>query len=196
MTLGLPTESPIALAVGALSAEKRIDMAIRAIGEVPEMRLVIVGDGPERQRLEALASGAAANRVLFVGPVDDVRPYLAAADLLLLTSDSEGLPGVVIEAGMSGLPAVVTDVGYVRDIVIDGTTGAVVPQGDPKAIADALTRVYAGRKVMGMASRSHCERAFDLTMVVDLWVEMLSVASRPRRNARRPLLSSMGRDSR
>lgn len=87
---------------------------------------------------------------------------LAAADVLMLPSLSEGLPGVLIEAGLSGIPVVATDVGGIREIVRSGETGLVVPPGDSKALGDALRAALANGHEMGSAARSHCLERFEM----------------------------------
>ena len=89
----------LVLVVGALSPEKRVAPTIDAIGEVDDGLLVVVGDGPERAALEQRATELSAP-VRFVGTVPDVVPWYRAADALALTSRTEGMPGVVIEAGL------------------------------------------------------------------------------------------------
>jgi glycosyltransferase involved in cell wall biosynthesis len=111
--------------------------------------------------------------VHFLGPVTDVPSLLTATDAIVLASDSEGLPGVLIEAGMAGVPAVATDVGWVADVVIDGVTGVLVPRGQADALADGLRRVLADRAAMGAAARATCLERFDLRTVVDAWAGLL-----------------------
>ncbi|MGH8893753.1 MAG: glycosyltransferase family 4 protein, partial [Actinomycetes bacterium] len=118
---GLDPDSPSAVVVAALGPEKRVDVAIDAIGRLPGWQLLVVGGGPRESALRASASGPAAGRVLFTGVLDDVRDAYRAADVALLTSETEGLPGVLIEASLSGLPSVATDVGFVADVVENGT---------------------------------------------------------------------------
>jgi len=89
--------------------------------------------------IEQLRAGLApGDPIEFTGPTDDVRPHLAWADVLLLVSRTEGLPGVVLEAAAAGVPAVAFDVGGVSDVVRDGVTGLLVPRGDEEAMTAAL----------------------------------------------------------
>lgn len=171
--LGLPAQGLLVAVVGALTTEKRIDLAIDAIGRVPGVRLAIAGEGPLRGPLEAAALALAADRVHFLGALPSPLELYHAADALLLSSDSEGVPGVLIEAALAGLPCVATDVGWVRDVVQDGVTGALVPPGDPQALADALDRVLSGAPALGAAARLHALDRFELGVVVDAWEEFL-----------------------
>lgn len=180
--LGVDPDARVVAYVGALSPEKRVDVVIRALGELPGYSLMLAGDGPVRAELEALAHRVAARRVVFLGNVDRPATVLAAADVIALTSDSEGLPGVLIEAGLVGRPVVATDVGFVSDIVVDGETGYLVPAGDPAATAAAIDRAYRERASLGDAGHTRCATHFDLAGVVDRWEHLLiGLASRGTR---------------
>lgn len=171
-TLGLENDVPVAVTVGALAAEKRVDVAIDATALVPGLHLLVVGDGPEREALEQRARRVQ-DRVHFLGRLDDPTDALAAADLIVLSSDSEGVPGVLIEAGLLGLPAVSTDVGFVRDVVQDGETGRLVPPGRPGDLAAGITDVLPQAEQMGEAARRHCREQFDLDRLTERWHELL-----------------------
>lgn len=173
-TLGLPTSGTVAAMIGALSPEKAVEQAIAAVATSPAvMQLVIAGDGPERARLEALASSQTPGRVTFLGSLADPRVLYAAADVVVLSSLTEGLPATLIEAGLSGLPTVTTDVGFVRDIVIDGVTGIVVPPRDVAALSASLQRIDGLGPNTGVQARSHCATHFDLEQVADQWSQLL-----------------------
>jgi glycosyltransferase involved in cell wall biosynthesis len=103
------------------------------------LSLAIVGDGPLREELERLAAhlGLARN-VSFLGRRDDVAEWLERARVFVLASDSEGLALSVMEASMAGLPCVVSDVGDLGDLVVDGRNGWRVPRRDPDALAGRL----------------------------------------------------------
>lgn len=162
--------------IGALSPEKRVDVAIEAVGRLPCAVLLVAGGGPLRADLERVAATEAPGRVRFLGQVADVREVLAGIDVLLLSSDSEGLPGVLIEAGLSGVPAVATDVGFVEDVVLTGRTGLLVAAGDAVAAAAALRRVAEHRDAWGRAARAHCEQGFTLGRTVQRWERLLEQA--------------------
>jgi glycosyltransferase involved in cell wall biosynthesis len=170
---GIATDAPVVAWVGALSSEKRPDLAVRAVAAVPETLLLIAGDGPLRGEVERLAAELTPGRVRLVGTVDDVVSVYAAADLALLTSDSEGLPGVLIEAGLTGLPVVATDVGFVSDIVDDQRTGILVKPGDALAVAEAISKVYPARGAMGASAYARCAEHFSAEAVGDRWERLL-----------------------
>ncbi|GAA4992633.1 glycosyltransferase [Kitasatospora paranensis] len=170
--LGLPADGPLLAWVGAVAAEKRLDLALDALAELPQAHLAVAGDGPLRA---ALQQRDTTGRVTFLGELADPAPLYRAADVLLLTSDSEGVPGVLIEAALAGLPAVATDVGFVRDVVQDGVTGVLVPPGDAAALAGAVRELTAdARSARGAAARQRALSRFDLAVVTDAWQRLLS----------------------
>lgn len=121
--LGYSPEDRVVAVVGTLTEEKRVDRAIEVIASDHTLNLLVAGDGPLRLLLEELAERRCPGRVTFVGNTDNVRQVYAAADVVLITSRTEGMPGVAIEAGMSGIPVVATDVGGVSSIVKAAATG-------------------------------------------------------------------------
>ncbi|SOB80227.1 glycosyltransferase [Streptomyces sp. 1331.2] len=170
--LGLPADVLLVAWIGAIAPEKRLDLALDVLDRLPDVRLAVAGDGPLR---ETLARHPAAARAHFLGPLPDPAPLYRAADALLLTSDSEGVPGALIEAALAGVPAVATDVGWVREVVRDGATGALVAPGDPLALAEALGRVLAiNRAGLGAAARAHALEHFELGAVVDDWQRLVA----------------------
>ena len=175
-SLGFGQSDRLALCLGALSQEKDVPTAIEALSELPpRWRLLVAGDGPERQRVEREAQSVAGGRVNVLGEVADTAALLAAADVLLLPSRTEGLPGVVIEAAMTGVPAVVTDVGFVRDIVEDGVTGYVVAPGEPTSMAEAvLAAEEAGLERLGDAAHQRAIERFSLNAAADRWAEVVT----------------------
>jgi glycosyltransferase involved in cell wall biosynthesis len=116
--------------------------------------------------------------VQFLGTVADIVAVLHATDVIALTSRTEGLPGSLIEAGLCGVPAVATDVGGVRDIVVDRVTGRVVPVGDVDEIVRALSFVFERRAELGSAARDHCVRHFGVDVALDAWEALLRTAGR------------------
>lgn len=129
--------------VGRLVKEKNQPLLVRAMAPLlsSTLQLVIAGDGPERAAVEAAvgALGDAARFVHLLGARSDTPRLYTAFDLFALSSDSEGLPLVIVEAMASGLPVVSTAVGGIPAVVVDEGTGALVPPGD----LDALSRKLA-----------------------------------------------------
>jgi len=172
--LGVEPEVPLLAWIGALAREKNADLAIEAVGLVESCHLVIVGDGPELARVARVAERRADDRIRFTGLVQDPATVLAAADAVLLTSRSEGMPGVLIEAGLSGLPTVATDVGGVREIVLPGETGELVPpSASPQDVAVAIRSVLGRRSELGVAARELCRRRFEMEVVADAWLHLI-----------------------
>ena len=141
--LDLPATGPIAVYVGNLKPEKGVLALGRAwqtvVRDVPDATLLVVGDGPLRGDLEVLTKPPGERvRLIARQPLDRVPAYLAAADLLVLPSHSEGTPNVVLEALACGRRVVATSVGGVPDLITSPTLGALVPPRDPDALADAL----------------------------------------------------------
>lgn len=167
-------DARVILSIGSLSAEKRVDLAVLAVGRVPEAHLIVVGDGPLLAELEELAAVEAPGRVHFLGTTADSAAVLALADMVLLSSATEGMPAVLIEAGLSGLPVVSTDVGGVREVVVPEVTGLLVPPGDPAALAGALQRTIDDPPPAGAAARAHCAGRFDIGVVAAAWDELLA----------------------
>ena len=130
--------------VGRLTEQKALQVAIEAIARTPTARLVLVGDGPERPRLErSAASSAAAGRIAFLGSRtrDEALRIVAGAEAALLSSAWENLPHAAVEALAVGVPVVSTAVGGVPEIVRDGENGLLVPPGRPDALAAAISRI-------------------------------------------------------
>lgn len=170
---GLDPGAPVALCLGALIQDKNPDAAVDAVATVPGLHLVVAGDGPERERVEAYARERLPGRAHFLGVQDDPAAVLAASDVLVLPSLTEGMPGVAIEAGLTGLPVVATDVGAVREVVVDGETGVVVPLGDPIALANGVAQALAEADVMGPRARERCLGRFEIGIVSQAWLELL-----------------------
>jgi glycosyltransferase involved in cell wall biosynthesis len=158
-------DPPRAISVGRLKEPKDFAGLIAALGEVAaSYRAVVVGDGPDRPALErAIAETGAAVELL--GERDDVAAQLAASDVFVLASRSEGMPISILEAMAAGLPVVASAVGGVPELVEDGVTGLLVPPGDAAALAAALERVLgdpALRARLGAAARARAEERFDV----------------------------------
>ena len=132
-----PTDAPVVLFVGRLAAQKAVDDLLAALDVLqhvrPDLRALIAGDGPLRDRLEehAAAVGLRAS-VKFLGHREDVPRLLAACDLLVLPSLYEGLPNVVLEAMRFRKPVVATAAPGTTEVVADGETGLLVPDAQPR----------------------------------------------------------------
>ncbi len=170
---------PTVTFVGALTDGKRPDRFIELVAVLRrqgvEIHGQVVGDGPLRPSLVVPAERSG---VELLGSRPDVAALLADTDLLVFASrpTGEGMPGVLIEAGLSGVPVVATDVEGVRTIVDDGVTGVVVPADDFGALVDATARLLADRSIlvaMGSAARRRCAERFSLDAVGAAWRTVL-----------------------
>jgi glycosyltransferase involved in cell wall biosynthesis len=173
MEIGLPPTGLLVGTLGRLSPDKGgQDDLLRAVkGLVSggcDVRLLVVGDGPLRPRLEQLtAELGIGERVLFAGQRSgpEVPRLLGAMDIFVLPSHKEALPIALLEAMATGLPVVATRVGGVPEIVEDGENGILVPPAAPEAIEGALrtlARDTAMAERLGRAARAHIEAEFTL----------------------------------
>ncbi|MDQ6891349.1 MAG: glycosyltransferase [Acidobacteriota bacterium] len=161
---------PVILCVAQLVPIKRIDVLIEAMRDIvaryPCCACLIVGSGglEEQLRSRVVQLGLEEN-VCFSGRIEDVRPFLAAADVFVLPSEREGLPLSVLEAMAFGLPCVVAEAGGNRELVEDGINGFVLPVGSAEALTNALARLLSEEQLrtrMGRASRRIAEEKFDI----------------------------------
>ena len=141
----LPTGAPLLTTVGALIPRKGQAMVIRALAHLPQARLLLVGDGPDRADLEGLAQReGVAERVHFLGSIDHtlLPVVLSAADAMVLPSASEGLANAWVEALACGCPLVISDAGGARELLTVPEAGRIVSR-DPTAIAEAVRALLA-----------------------------------------------------
>lgn len=154
--LGIDPSAPLFALVGELSLRKRPFDVVAAFGQMKhrDCHLVILGDGPERPRVDAaICKFGVAERVHFVGMVADVRPMVTASAALVLASRSEGLPRCVMEALSLEVPVVATDARGSPDVVAPDA-GIIVPVGDVEALARAMDRILdAPEEARAMAER-------------------------------------------
>ena len=163
--------------------EKGLDVLLQAWAEagLEGARLVLVGDGPERDALEALAEKLEIrDGVQFAGMQDELARYYAAADVFVMPSRTEGLPMALLEAGMAGRPVVVSDVGDMPGIVRESGGGWIVPAGDVQALVAALqAAAQAGDDAlrrMGTALRGLVGRQYSAGAMAAAYGEVYGVA--------------------
>ncbi|HSA57280.1 MAG TPA: glycosyltransferase [Gemmatimonadaceae bacterium] len=146
----LPLPSPRLLVLGRLSPEKGVDVMLRALQGIarrgPPVGLLVVGDGPERERLGRLAGElGVSERVAFLPATSDVAAAYCHCDAVVIPSRSEGLPNVLLEALSHDRPVLSTDVGAVREVLGESRAGVIVPPESPEALAAAIPTVLAMR---------------------------------------------------
>lgn len=169
---GVPPNGPLLAIVATLRSWKGHIYLLDALAGLPDVHLLVVGDGPYRptieQKLRELDLSA---RVTFAGQQQDVTPWLQAADLFVLPSyANEGVPQAVLQAMMSGLPVVSTTVGAIAEAVDDGVTGRLVAPRDAKALRGALADLLADSAradVMGRAGRERAIARFSRDAMLD-----------------------------
>jgi glycosyltransferase involved in cell wall biosynthesis len=184
--LRIGMDAPVVISLGALSWEKdplahlEVMDAVRRV--LPGSVHLIAGDGPLRHEVEQRADGAGLDGLArILGNRSDVADLLAAADVLLLASKVEGMPGCVIEAGMSGLPVVSYAVAGVPEVVVDGETGYLVDQGEIGGLVDRtidLLKDPARRTRMGDAARDRCTAAYDIKVVAPRYLAIYEEVNR------------------
>jgi glycosyltransferase involved in cell wall biosynthesis len=181
--LSIPLKTPVkAVTVGRLIPLKQVDRLIEALREIPELGLVVVGDGPERPRLERIAQElGVSGRVYFAGQRSkkETLSLMAACDLFVLNSTYEGLPHTVLEAMALGLPVIATAVGGTPEVVRDGETGVLVLEqnGVIKALL-TLARDPAFRRRLGEAARQWISDRFGMENMIRLTEESLFVITK------------------
>ncbi|SNT02437.1 Glycosyltransferase involved in cell wall bisynthesis [Geodermatophilus pulveris] len=179
--LGLPVDAFVVGIVARLSAQKAHHVLFEAFAILrrshPAARLVVVGGGPRERELRALATSLGlGDSVQFTGILRDVPTVLPAFDVSCLSSVHEGVPMAVIEAMASGIPVVATDCGALRDIVVDGEHGHLVPVGNAKALADRLGELAEDprrRQRMGTAARRRVEERYRVEQTAHGYEELL-----------------------
>jgi glycosyltransferase involved in cell wall biosynthesis len=171
----IPPEHKLVLAVGRLVPAKNHALAIQAFAEVDDATLVIVGEGPLRGELEEEARRAGVHdRVVFAGLRPDARALIGAADAIVVSSRSEGLPMVVLEALAAGTPVVATAVRGVREILEDERNALVTPPEDRLRLAQAVQRVVSDERLAGRLAGAGRDVAREHTeeVMVDAFLDL------------------------
>jgi glycosyltransferase involved in cell wall biosynthesis len=179
---GLPAADhpPTLLTVCRLDPVKRVDRFLHVVKllqpRVAGLRALVVGDGPERAALEALAVGLGLlpEVVEFLGSRNDVPALLRRSDVLLMTSEHEGFPNTILEAMAAGLPVVTTPVGDAPRVVVDGLTGYIT-ELDDHMVAERLVPLLTSaslRKRLGTAGRGRVEALYSFEGLADRLLQM------------------------
>jgi glycosyltransferase involved in cell wall biosynthesis len=178
--------------VGRLSPEKNQALLVRAMTPLLDERrqLVVVGDGPERGALDALAAASLRGQFChFVGARSDVERWLAAFDVFALSSTTEGLPLGILEAMATGVPVVSTAVGGVPDLIERGITGLLVPPGDERDLCRQLLFLanYPTASLrVGVAGRQAVLARHSVTQMAERYQALYEQVVRPRARSGAP----------
>jgi len=178
--LGLPADARILGAVGRLWPQKRVKDLIWATDLLKVIRsdvhLLIIGDGPQRERLERFQRQVRIeDKVHFLGQRNDVAQMMPHFDALLLASAYEGLPNVIMEAMSHSVPVVASDIPGNRDLVISGETGFLVPVGDRAGYTRFVNRILDDKDLaqrLGQAGQRRIVAEFSVQQMVDKHAEL------------------------
>jgi glycosyltransferase involved in cell wall biosynthesis len=170
---------PVIISLGSLTPEKNplghLHVTRRVLTQMPDAVHLFAGDGPLHATLaDSLKRLGLEHNVRLLGNRPDVGDLITASDIMILASESEGMPGCLIEAGMVGIPVAAYAVVGVPEVVIDGETGFLVPAGDIEALADRTLTLLADRgesRRMGSAARRICRARFDIRTVAARYLE-------------------------
>ena len=189
---GIAPECKVVGTVGRLDSIKdqltMIKAFVQASGRLGNGRLIIVGEGPERENLESyVKDNKLENDVILAGSRDDIPDFLNLFDLFVLSSLSEGTSISLLEAMASGLPSVVTDVGGNPTIVEDGVEGLIVKPQDVTGIADAFVKVLTDddlHKQFGNRAIEKVKRKYSLERMIESYAEIYSELLKKKRKFR------------
>jgi glycosyltransferase involved in cell wall biosynthesis len=170
---GVPEGARVLLAVARLTPQKGIDVAVRALAALPEDTvLVVLGEGPERARLEQLARTLGVeDRMFLQGRVPDVAAWLERATLLVHPARWEGFGLGVLEAMLAGLPVVASEVSSLPELVVDAETGYLVRPDDPSGLARCVVQALE-RPSLGAAGRERARQEFSIDRMADKTAEL------------------------
>ena len=183
----VPAGARVLLAVCRLEPQKGVDVAVRAVASVrqryEDVHLVVLGNGPERQRLELLASELGGPLYL-PGRVPDVTAWLRRSALLVHPVRWEGFGLAVLEAMLAGLPVIASRVSSLPELVVNGVTGVLVPPDDPAALATGIETALGEAKRLGEAGRRRAHERFSVARMVDATLAVYAEVSAGREPAR------------
>lgn len=193
--LGLPPgDVPVIGWIGRLIPIKGCDVFLRALAEVGEEPWLasLIGDGPEREHLEELVTRLElGSRVRLHGAIHEAARFMAAFDLFVLSSRSEGTPMVVLEAFGSGTPVVATAVGGVPDLLEEGKAGWLAPPEDPGRLGAAIREALTGKE-LGLKKGERGRARIEADLGMEAWIQghldvyRSAMALRHRRDGRSP----------
>jgi glycosyltransferase involved in cell wall biosynthesis len=168
--LGIPPDARVIGTIGRLNEIKRQDVLLRAFArvrqQVQDAHLLLVGDGPLRHELAALAAGLGLTKhVHFAGFQADTTTHLRLMDVFALTSRSEGMPQAAIEASVAGIPVIASRVGGLPELIVDGRTGMLFTPGNVEELGAGVVRLLGDRPLaekLAQGGRARAEGMFDI----------------------------------
>ncbi len=183
--LGVGQARTVVGSVGRLAAVKNYKLLVRAIAGIPDVDLVLIGDGPQRADIEAAAAAAGVSeRVRLLGHREDVAELLPGLDVFVLPSLSEGMSNTLLEAMACGLPVVASRVGGNVELVGDGVNGMLFPSEDAEALSVALRSLCGDtglRAAMGAQGKQRATEQFGIDAMIDRYESIYADAiARPR----------------
>ena len=186
--IGLASDLPVVTFIGRLTADKGPDALLGALRRIRlqglSIQLLVVGAQDEADSAYYLSQiEREATAIMVVSHVQDVRPYLAASDVVVLPTRREGMPNVVLEAAAMAVASVTTDATGAVDSVVDGQTGLIVPVGDEGALADAVVRLLQDADLRLQMGRNARERAVKDFQPADVSRAVVDLAVRGSRQA-------------
>ena len=206
--LNLPADTPLVGIVAALRSEKNHTMLVRAAAKVrdahPDAHWIIVGDGPERGKIEAAAAELnISDRIHLLGTRSDTPRLVAALDVFTLCSLNEASPVSILEALSCGVPVMATNVGSIGESIVEGVTGHLIESEDTDAMADRVSSLLADpdrRRKFGKAGRELVLKTGSLQSMVagyeDLAVKMYDAQAQAyaeRKTSKQPSKARIGR---
>jgi len=181
--LGLPLDAIVIGTIANFYPTKALDVLVHATAlvtdELPDLRLVIIGDGPERPTVERLIGELALyERIVLPGQRSDGRQFLPAFDQFVLASRKEGMPLALLEAMAAGLPVIVTNVGGMPEVVDYGHAGLIIPPEDPEELAAAILDLIARPELaeeLGRKARDRVVARFTADRMTDQTISLYPI---------------------
>ena len=184
----IPDDLRVIVAVGRVAPEKGfahlIDAAPKVLSRFPGACFVLAGDGPERQSLIGrIRQKGLEGRFFLVGRIEDVPGLLAASDMVVIPSLTEGHGLIALEAMAAGKPVVAARVGGLCETIIEGETGLLIAPGEPEAISDSILRLLWDESLrlrLGNAGRKRARQGYSIEQMVESTVDMYAQVSTGR----------------
>lgn len=178
--LHLDGEAQVVLFAGALTDEKNplelVEIVVRVTEVLPKTTFLVAGDGPLTNELtSAVASAGLGDRVKLLGSRTDLPDLMQASAALVMTSRTEGIPGVAIEAGLSRRPVVAYGVGGLPEVVVDGKTGLLAPAGDAQGLSELLIRILtdpSAAEMLGDRALARCRELYEIKRSAALYLDL------------------------